>query len=63
MSESRVGSRAGSSPRGALLGATGLLVLLALCKLMLHLLTSDNYGYSRDELYYKAAGERVDMPR
>ncbi len=43
------------------LGATAILVYLALAKLLLHLLTADNYGYFRDELYYMAAGERLDL--
>ncbi len=38
-----------------------MLVYLALAKLLLHLLTADNYGYFRDELYYMAAGERLDL--
>jgi hypothetical protein len=45
----------------ALLGATAILVYLALLKLLLHLLTADNYGYFRDELYYVAAGEHPDL--
>ena len=52
---------AGSSGRGRVwLGATAILVYLALFKLLLHLLTADNYGYFRDELYYMAAGEHLD---
>jgi hypothetical protein len=62
MSESaRAGPGERSSRGRVLLGATGLLVILALCKLSLHLLTSDNYGYFRDELYYVAASERLDL--
>ena len=40
---------------------TAILVYLALAKLLLHLLTADDYGYFRDELYYMAAGERLDL--
>jgi Dolichyl-phosphate-mannose-protein mannosyltransferase len=46
---------------GVLVGATAILVYLALVKLLLHLLSADNYGYFRDELYYVAAGERLDL--
>ena len=44
-----------------LLGATAILVYLALAKLLLHLFTADSYGYFRDELYYVAAGEHLDL--
>ncbi|HET6885292.1 MAG TPA: hypothetical protein VFH32_03645, partial [Rubrobacteraceae bacterium] len=45
----------------ALTGATAVLLYLGLFKLLLHLFTADNYGYFRDELYYVAAGERLDF--
>ena len=44
-----------------LTGATAVLVYLALAKVLLHLLTAGNYGYFRDELYYVAAGEHLDL--
>src|SRR5215208_5907457 len=47
--------------QGAWFGATAILAYLALFKLLLHLLTNSNYGYFRDELYYMAAGERLDL--
>src|SRR4028119_672038 len=47
--------------RRALLGGGAVLVLLALVKLLVHLLTAGNYGYFRDELYYIAASERLDF--
>ena len=46
---------------GALFGATAILAYLALFKVLLHLLTADNYGYFRDELYYFVAGERLAL--
>src|SRR5215217_3639609 len=47
--------------RRALLGEGAVLVLLAGVKLLVHLLTAENYGYFRDELYYMAASERLDL--
>jgi len=47
--------------RRALLGGGTILFLLALVKLLVHLLTAGNYGYFRDELYYIAASERLDL--
>src|SRR5919107_708919 len=48
-------------PRWALLGGGTILFLLALVKLLVHLLTAVNYGYFRDELYYIAASERLAL--
>ncbi len=46
---------------GTLFGATAVLAYLALIKLAAHLLTADNYGYFRDELYYMAASRRLEL--
>jgi hypothetical protein len=46
--------------RQFLLGATALLLYLALAKLLLHLWFSSGYGYFRDEFYYLACGEHLD---
>ena len=51
----------GGRARRAFLGGGTVLILLALVKLLLHLLTAENYGYFRDELYYIAASERLDL--
>src|SRR5512133_3549647 len=47
--------------------ALAILVALAVLKLVIHLLTSSNYGYFRDEFYYIAASKHlafgyVDFP-
>jgi hypothetical protein len=47
--------------RWSLTGENALLAYLALAKLLVHLLTNGNYGYFRDEFYYMAAGERLDL--
>src|SRR5215218_422007 len=47
--------------RRSLLGGNTLLFLLALVKLLVHLLTAGNYGYFRDELYYVAASEHLSF--
>ena len=51
----------GLSRGGALLGAGAILLYLAAAKVLVHLLTAGNYGYFRDELYYVAAGERLQF--
>src|SRR5918998_3758896 len=48
-------------PRRSLLGGGTILFLLALVKLLLHLLTAGNYGYFRDELYYVPASEPLSL--
>src|SRR5215212_11571292 len=47
--------------RRSLLGGNTLLFLLALVKLLVHLLTAGNYGNFRDELYYIAASEHLSL--
>src|SRR5215207_5407608 len=47
--------------RRAILGDSATLVQLAGVKLLVHLLTADSCGRFRDELYYIAAGERLDL--
>jgi hypothetical protein len=47
--------------RRSLLGGDTILFLLALVKLLVHLLTAGNYGYFRDELYYIAASEHLSL--
>lgn len=40
---------------------TAILIYLALVKLLIHLLTSNNYGYFGDELYYLDATRHLDF--
>ncbi|MBI2953283.1 MAG: glycosyltransferase family 39 protein [Chloroflexi bacterium] len=47
--------------RQALLSGTAIVVFVTLVKLILHLATSGQYGYFRDELYYIAASEHLDL--
>jgi hypothetical protein len=46
--------------REFLLSDLAFISYLALGKLLIHLLTNNNYGYFRDELYYLACGEEID---
>lgn len=46
--------------RKIILGDTAVLVCLAAFKLILHLITNNQYGYFRDELYYIACSEHLD---
>ncbi len=44
----------------ALSSATAILIYLAAVKLLIHLLTANNYGYFGDEFYWLAMGEHLD---
>jgi 4-amino-4-deoxy-L-arabinose transferase-like glycosyltransferase len=47
--------------RAVLLGATAILVYLALVKLIIHLLTANNYGYFVDEFYWMDMAKHLDF--
>jgi MFS family permease len=44
----------------AVFTATGIILLLAACKLVIHLYAGRHYGYFVDELYYLACGRHLD---
>lgn len=48
-----------SLSREALTSGTGLIAMVALAKLVAHLLVAGNFGYFRDELYYIDSGRHV----
>lgn len=47
--------------RAVLWGDTAILVYLALVKLIIHLLTANNYGYFVDEFYWLAMAKHLDF--
>ena len=46
-----------------LLSGLAIVVYLACVKFLVHMLTAGNYGFYRDELYFIAAGEQLDLGR
>jgi len=56
------GATVGQKPagKGALSGATTLVLLISACKLALHLYAGHRYGYFVDELYYLACSRHLD---
>lgn len=48
-------------PRRWLWSGPAVVILLAVVKLLVHMLTAGKYGYFRDELYYMAAGQHLAL--
>ena len=46
--------------RSWLTGGLGIVVVIAVAKMLLHLATASRYGYFGDELYFMACGEHLD---
>src|SRR5262249_7140154 len=70
-SQSQMAGGTGESGEGKhlfrMLGATTIVLLIAACKLVVHLYAGNRYGYLGDELYFLACGRHlawgyVDQP-